>query len=90
MLLSMVLGIVIGYNPDTENFMAMSRIMNFPPFFLAGYYEKDGGFFLRYGKQRNPKEAKICNSVSGGWNHCGIYSDQQTEYKKIVLGNGEF
>ena len=26
LLLSMVLGIVIGYNPDTENFMAMSRI----------------------------------------------------------------
>ena len=40
LLLSMVLGIVIGYNPDTENFMAMSRIMNFLPFFLAGYYEK--------------------------------------------------
>lgn len=62
-ILAMVLGIVIGYNPDTENFMAMSRIMNFLPFFLAGYYEKDGHLFERLGKQKFPRAAKWVSAI---------------------------
>ena len=34
-------GLLMGLNPDSHNFMAMSRIVTFFPFFLLGYYEKD-------------------------------------------------
>ncbi len=42
--LSVIAGILIGYNEDTANFMGMSRIVCFFPFFLLGYYEKDGKY----------------------------------------------
>lgn len=90
LLLSMVLGIVIGYNPDTENFMAMSRIMNFLPFFLAGYYEKDGGFFLRYGKQRNPKEAKIATAFLAVGIIAGFILISRQSTRKLFWGTESF
>lgn len=34
-------GLLMGLNPDSHNFMAMSGIVTFFPFFLLGYYEKD-------------------------------------------------
>lgn len=42
--LSVLAGILMGYNEDTANFMGMSRIVCFFPFFLMGYYERDGRY----------------------------------------------
>ena len=90
LLLSMILGIVIGYNPDTENFMAMSRIMNFLPFFLAGYYEKDGGFFLHYGKKRNPKESKIATMFLAVGIIAGFILISRVSTRKLFWGTESF
>lgn len=50
--LAVLAGILIGYNKDTAGFMGMSRIVCFFPFFLMGYYEKDGRYitniFIKY------------------------------------------
>ena len=35
------------------------------------------------------ERGKNCNSVSCSWNYYGIYSGQQTEHKKVILGNGK-
>ena len=59
LLLSMILGIVIGYNPDTENFMAMSRIMNFFTVFPGGYYEKTVDFSFDMGNREIRKRQKL-------------------------------
>lgn len=37
-IISIVLAILIGFNDSTGNFMALSRIFSFLPFFLVGYY----------------------------------------------------
>ena len=68
--------------------MAMSRIMNFLPFFLAGYYEKTV-IFPSIWETEKSERGKNCNSVSCSWNYYGIYSGQQTEHKKVILGNGK-
>lgn len=34
------LGLFIGCNPDTDNFMALARVFHFLPIFLLGYYER--------------------------------------------------
>lgn len=62
LLLSMALGLAVGMNPDTDNFMGMSRILNFLPFFLLGYYERSDHFLVHYGKRQHPKLAHL---VSG-------------------------
>ena len=74
----------------TENFMAMSRIMNFLPFFLAGYYEKDGGFFLHYGKQRNPKEAKIATMFLAVGIIAGFILVSRVSTRKLFWGTESF
>lgn len=38
--LSIVLGVLIGYDQGVENYLALSRIITFFPFFLFGYYLK--------------------------------------------------
>ena len=90
LILSMVLGIVIGYNPDTENFMAMSRIMNFLPFFLAGYYEKDGHFFVNYGKKWNPKESKIATAILAVCIITGFILVGELSSRKLFWGTESF
>ena len=45
LLLALALGIAVGFAPDTKNFLAISRIFVFLPFFLWGYYEKKNRFF---------------------------------------------
>ena len=44
LILSMVLGIVIGYNPDTDNFYGNHGSWNSLRFSWQDYYEKDGHF----------------------------------------------
>lgn len=39
LLLALVLGLLVGFTPDTDNFLAMSRVFVFLPFYLWGYYE---------------------------------------------------
>ena len=70
--------------------MAMSRIMNFLPFFLAGYYEKDGGFFLHYGKQRNPKEAKIATMFLAVGIIAGFIWVSRVSTRKLFWGTESF
>lgn len=38
---SVVFGILISFNEELDNFMAMSRIITLFPFYLLGFYEKD-------------------------------------------------
>jgi len=38
--ISIILGILIGYDKNVENYLALSRIITFLPFFLFGYYLK--------------------------------------------------
>ncbi len=40
LLLALALGMMVGFAPDTDNFLAMSRVFVFLPFYLWGYYEK--------------------------------------------------
>lgn len=40
LILSAALGMLVGFTPDTDNFMAMSRVFVFLPFYLWGYYER--------------------------------------------------
>lgn len=40
-------GLLMGLTPDNDNFMAMSRIITFLPFFLLGYYERQLRIFSR-------------------------------------------
>ena len=63
LLLSMILGIVIGYNPDTENFMAMSRIMNFLPFFSWQDIMKRMAVFPALWKKEKSEESKIATNA---------------------------
>ena len=53
LLLALVLGILVGFTPDTDNFLAMSRVFVFLPFYLWGYYEKKNQMIrsLRKGKR---------------------------------------
>ncbi|MCI8307054.1 MAG: acyltransferase family protein [Lachnospiraceae bacterium] len=56
--LSVLAGILMGYNEDTANFMGMSRIVCFFPFFLMGYYERDGRYITGIiGKHRTAVRA---------------------------------
>ena len=53
LIFAVVLGIGIGYTPHTENFLAISRTLVFLPFFVAGYYEKEGRFFTKMRESEN-------------------------------------
>lgn len=60
--LAVLAGILIGYNEDTDNFMGMSRIVCFFPFFLLGYYEKDGRYITGVIERRR-RVVKVFSAV---------------------------
>lgn len=65
LILSFVLGLAIGLTPDTDNFMSMSRVFVFLPFFLLGYYENKSRFLLHFGKKKYPRAAKGISAAAG-------------------------
>ena len=48
LLLALVLGLLVGFTPDTDNFLAMSRVFVFLPFYLWGYYESKNQILRRF------------------------------------------
>ncbi len=44
--LAIAAGLLIGFTPYTDNFLAISRMVTFLPFFLLGYYGKKNQGFL--------------------------------------------
>ena len=90
LLLSMVLGIVIGYNPDTENFMAMSRIMNFLPFFLAGYYEKRWWILPSLWKAEKSERSKIATIFLAVGIIAGFILVSRVSTRKLFWGTESF
>lgn len=66
LVLAVVLGVLMGFNPNLGNFMAFSRIVVFLPFFLLGYYEKDARILTRFGQTAHRKEAKLLTGLLAG------------------------
>lgn len=56
-------GLLMGLTPDNDNFMAMTRIVTFLPFFLLGYYERRIRFFERMKK----RHGKVQKAATGGF-----------------------
>lgn len=63
--LAFALGIAIGFLPDTNNFMAMSRTFVFLPFFLLGYYERKNHFLVDLAKKTYAKAVKVIFTAAG-------------------------
>ena len=64
--------------------------MNFLPFFLAGYYEKDGHFFLNYGKKWNPKESKVATAILAVCIVTGFILAGELSSRKLFWGTESF
>lgn len=58
-------GLLMGLTPDNDNFMAMSRIITFLPFFLLGYYEKQLRIFTRM-RRKSGKYGKAAAGLLAG------------------------
>ncbi len=58
-------GLLMGLTPDNDNFMAMSRIITFLPFFILGYYERQLRIFSRM-KQKSGKYGKAAAGLLAG------------------------
>lgn len=52
MIIAFIMGMVISCSPDTDNFLAASRVVTFLPFYLAGYYSKINGTMMTYLSER--------------------------------------
>lgn len=63
LVLAVSLGMAAGLNKDTGNFMAMSRILSFLPFFLLGYYEKSDHLLMTFGKRKCPGISRLLSGV---------------------------
>ena len=56
---TIMLGMVIGYDNKLENFLALSRVLTFLPFFVLGYYF-DVKKFLEFIERTSVKIASAC------------------------------
>ena len=52
LLLAVVLGLLVGFTPDTDNFLAMSRVFVFLPFYLWGYYESKNQILRKFRRSK--------------------------------------
>ncbi|MCC8142256.1 MAG: acyltransferase family protein [Lachnospiraceae bacterium] len=62
---TLALGFLIGFTPDTNNFLAISRVFVFLPFFLLGYYEKKNGILLSIGRDSFKALSRILSAAAG-------------------------
>lgn len=62
---ALLLGLAAGLTPDTDNFMAMSRVFVFLFFFLLGYYEKKSGLLRAFLRQDHPSLSKAVAAAAG-------------------------
>jgi len=66
LVLSVVLGLTIGFTDDTDNFFALSRAFVFLPFFLLGFYERKNHYMVTYGTDKRPGLSKLISAAAGG------------------------